>query len=714
MSYLNHLIPKTESKHSFNSQNVSEYMKSYKHCVNKTTQSKFNKNLPFFRPTKFSEKIPKLVIININENGFELKDTYDYVSSIYEEIKLSLTSQSLIAMQEYEDNYLNMIRNSEHDFRNQILYYIEYVEWIVKEYDHDPLRLFLCIEYFTKAIISNIDNFSKYQLNFKEEEIKKVCYYLNYYSSECADEQTILEYFLNFNSKDNFILRFNFLYEYTSLYYESNHSFIEANKIYIISLSKNLKNIKLAYEKYKDFEERMNKRLKRELTKIRQLSKLRELNKYLNNKNKNLNQTNSNEKKESKKSKGTLLSDFNERKEVQYDFEFVNDLAEINIGFILLSNIINVNSFTNTSSIYVDSNFQDNKISKITTLVIIYSWVKEFLQEIDSKYNEEEKEYVNQLTQKQLKKPFSYISTYRHKIIMEIQEKELLNITSKCQDNVSKLSITPKNSNVPSYNNTPKYSPIRINKEEDYIIIGGEKYIKKVSNETYNNTDKNILTINHIENNIDAISNIINNCNNKDAAEELEVILNLDANKDKQIKSNKDLLTKFTINDNALKKDVDLSYFVYVKNSNDKKFLEKINDIDKKEVLLNNNYLNESLEFSNNKVKNENYVNPFNNVVIHPSIDQLLSQIDSISPIKLNYSEEKNKNINPFVQIVNKDSPQICNLFNNLENKQILTNNFDLSNMKNPFSQKEFGSKSQMKDNLSKKQESFEVKNLFK
>jgi hypothetical protein len=129
----------------------------------------------------------------------------------------------------------------------------KYYRFVSKNLKKDELRIFLFLEHCTKAMIN-------------ENDIYNSSDYLDFwvsYANKCVDESEIF-YFLKKREIGINLAKF---YYYMSIHFEQEHKFEQANQIFLEGFSKNLSDQSFLKNSYNIFEQRMENRLNRELTK---------------------------------------------------------------------------------------------------------------------------------------------------------------------------------------------------------------------------------------------------------------------------------------------------------------------------------------------------------------------------------------------------------------------------------------------------------------
>jgi len=661
--------------------NFSTYLSSHKPIL--PHKSILSSSIPAFKIVS-KVVLPKIVILNLRDDNEDIRYNLEYISSVYEDINISLINNDVAEMKVTEDSFHKQIKDNQNTFLDCLNYYFKYLEWIEKHYDHDNFRIYTSIEYFIRYITVNMNNLS----SLSYDTVKRVFYYIAKYAGLSSDEDVLLEMFLKKSTIDEYF----YIYETIALNYERKHDFIEANKYYTKAFNKNVIDKKVLNERYLGFEERMSKRLQRELTRIDKDNKtISLLNDYLNNKLKENNQSIVTRKFGSKSSFTSLSkssyfeskiydeqNDHSTQSSNKQEIDFFNSVKELNLNYLLISNIINAHNAID-SQIYIDNDYLEPQIKRISTLTIIYSWIKQYLLINDQLYQKDEAEYIKSIETKKKNKPFSYLSEQRIKIIFEKQEMNILKLTSHCNDKISRLSFTPRKSlkDNEDIHLSPINDKIKVNllssdnkendkqsksSEEEYILFGGEKYVKKKSKEE----DK--LQIKYLENNLNELEKFFSNDVIHDDKNILHKYLNeiLSKNTTESISQQKDKSCIAIVNpkDNLLFKNIQPAFF---ENPEDNEIKYKCDLIKK--------FKPETAK-DGRENKDETFISSHN-----ASFEKLLEGIDNISPIKQKQSSNKKGQIenqksinkpplaNPFIKKLDK-TPLLENLFNSKKNQQ--------------------------------------------
>lgn len=304
------------------------------------------------------------------------------------------------------------------------------------------------------------------------------------------------------------------VYNYLALLYEKNHDFKNADKSFQEGLSKKLDKSENLQKSYKEFENRMEKRINREIgtsnidceminnhlqNEVRKIKenimnsgKQTSINIGQKRSNTNFNHfstslvrtNNNNQLNNFTLSTNSYLKEPNLNSILENNFHFVIKKQKIEI---IKSNINNpenplsTNAFYGNIPIYIDENNRNNFITQASQYVEIYGIICQFLIKNDKIFKIKDEEFQSNLKEEDEKKPYSFLKSDRSLVeITKDVEYEIIknNLNKNLKKDNLDVNIIPKNNEDKTIKNDIYQTNNNLNKEIEKKKINQEDYMK--------------------------------------------------------------------------------------------------------------------------------------------------------------------------------------------------------------------------------------------
>jgi hypothetical protein len=279
---------------------------------------------------------------------------------------------------------------------NQYIYIlIRYITWICKTFSESDMRYFLVLEYFTRSSMKD-KNYSNDDL-YLELWLK--------YLSKCGDGNEIFNFM-----KSNDLCTTNYLfYDSFALFYEKMHDFKRANSAYVEGLERRIDNPEALKKKYYEYEERMKKRIQREIH--NSVCDKSEIERYIRDEY---------SKKQMMKSDRKMF--YEDNTNIQ-KFKYENSYSTADYG---------------SYPIFVDEPFRKNIIREGTVLTDKYLILLDYLIKMDEKYQIQHSNYQIRLGAELKNKPVSWTN------VLRVLPEKIENVEERPQERIEKFDKVEK------------------------------------------------------------------------------------------------------------------------------------------------------------------------------------------------------------------------------------------------------------------------------
>ena len=582
-----------------------------------------------------------------------------------------------------EKTHHEIIRNCNNYNMSFLTAFSKYLNWVLtifsnknsNSFKRDTMRFYILLESVIKLIIQNPKQFN---------ETEEINLFINYISLN-RDQIN----FFNFLYKNSICTNKIKFYENFAISYEKLHKFREANEIFLKAFNNPLiENFNELKEKYKNFDERMSNRIRREVS--NSVLSNNKINKFIHAQIDKAIEYNLSLSASSKKKRN--LSQINNN----------DPLCKINIKFEIRKNDLiifddcknnnNIRESFNENGIYLDNNCRNKEIEITTQKVEIYLLICKYLLENDDLFIKSEEKHANDLLSQLKTKPQSFLGSERilnnydennkENYEFDNEEFDIKNISmlgligEKIIDEIKNNNITKElnNNNInndimnKSFDLNYNIKKVKINNEKDknYNLNNS---INNSLNNNFNNIFNNNNNINKNNNNFN--SSLINNNNKIENPEEFfSSIIN-----NNNLPKNNNNNTNNSFNDeNNNFKNINVNNIT----SND---FEKLYDnffLQNKIPIDKNN--NNNIQTINKNLNNNNNNDNNNNNNQNNNINKQNKNNQNINNIQKELNNSKYNKINKLYKYQQK----LLDKFNkeniNSKNKQLLLNNPFLKN----------------------------------